>query len=102
MRYTLVDAEAEHTAHPRTFAVPGIGEMLALRPGAFVKIGVRFGQPFADEPVRGERFWVRVTRMGFPMRGTISNDLVYTAEHGLACDDSIEFELRHVLRVLPA
>jgi len=86
----FVDAQAMHKAHPNTFAVPDEAELAEITPGAHA-VKIEAG---------GERFWVKVqARVGDSMVGSICNDLVFTAEHGLECDDMVEFEMRHIYAI---
>jgi hypothetical protein len=121
--YTLIDAEARHRANPRTFDAPSRPVIASLKPGDLVKIGAEFDVRVklgdTDPPLRAawegrigaeaagnigaERFWVRLTEVekgikgARKFRGTIENDLVYKAHHGLDDGQQIAFEGRHIL-----
>ena len=90
---SLTDAQEMQRKNPRTFSAPTADEIMALRTRAHVKVCA--GR---------ERFWVQITAASFivydpfrsTFRGRIDNDLVYTTEHGLLCDDIITFEGRHI------
>jgi hypothetical protein len=121
--YTLIDAEAQHRKSPRTFDVPSKVVVASLKPGDLVKVGAQFDVRVkpgdTDPPMRAawerrigqevagnvgaERFWVRLTheergpKGTRQFRGTVENDLVYKAHHGLDCGQEMAFEGRHLL-----
>jgi hypothetical protein len=86
----FVDAQEMHRLHPTTFEAPYAEELAAIEPGDFVKICTG-----------GERFWVKVDEHTPPhLVGRVDNELIGTDEHGLACNDVVRFEERHVFQTL--
>jgi hypothetical protein len=99
-RCELIDAFERNLAHPNTFAFPGFGIVARVTPGDLLKVGVEFDAKEAASS--GERFWVIVTQVDRNdgqsfFRGTVDNDLLHTAFHGLSLGDAITFEARHIL-----
>lgn len=121
--YMLLDAVEQNKRSPRTFPVPARGLIAGLKVGDVVKICVKFdpkvkvgdiepemlkqwailiGAKAASE-VGGERFWVTLTEVtrgtkgDRTFNGIIDNDLVYTANHGLALGQEIAFDGRNIL-----
>ncbi|ENE5752153.1 hypothetical protein ACFLMW_003778 [Salmonella enterica] len=87
----FVDAQAMARRYPSTFSAPSEAELSMITPGTHVKI-------CAGDC---ERFWVLVTAVTHAgITGTIDNDLVRTAIHGLRCDDVVTFEPRHVYDII--
>lgn len=87
----LLNARAMNKAHPDTFWVPEIDDILALRVGETAKIAAA-----------NERFWVTIT--GFAgegetrrFTGTVANFLIGTDRHGLECGDPVRFGVHHIL-----
>lgn len=86
------DAQAMARAHPLTFEVPEPERLAALRAGDFVKVCAS-----------NERFWVVLTaRYGDGLVGKVNNDLIWTDDHGLSCDDEVRFTTDHVYDVITA
>lgn len=94
-RFTMLDAQELARLHPKTFEAPSQGDLATLKPGDFVKICVEVIKE-DGAPGRGERFWVRLTKVGETLTGTIDNELLFTDLHGLVLRDEISFERRHV------
>ena len=85
-----VNAQEMHRQHPDTFAAPSAGELAAISPGDSVKVCTG-----------DERFWVTVTRVdGGHIVGTVDNDLIFTAEHGLNYGDEIHVGAEHVYDII--
>jgi len=86
----LVDAQAMHAAHPRTFAAPSAAQLATIAPGVLLKVGVR-----------GERFWcVALCVDGERIAARVDNDLVVPANRRRwRCGDPIAVETRHALDV---
>lgn len=90
--FTLIDGIARHLAHPNTFFVPNTTEIIALKPGQYVKVGFQEGE-------NTERAWVEIKSISALGRltGVVDNDLVLmeTVNDG----DEINFEFRHVIGI---
>jgi hypothetical protein len=98
--FTLMDAHAQHEAHPTTFDLVPSEQVEKLKPGDFVKIGVEF-KPVPGIKLDEERFWVQLTQLNvLALVGTVNNDLLFTSAHGLSCGDFIMVERRHLLNVM--
>jgi hypothetical protein len=122
--YILTDARQRHAEYPGTFELPPDSLLDALTPGSIVKICAEFDpervlsnvtplaraqwtrKVGADRAGRmdGERFWTVITAVDRGGRepvytGTIDNDLIYSANHGLRCGDTVRFARRHILQV---
>lgn len=98
----LVDGWAQNRAYPDTFQVPDIRDLQKLRPGQFVKVGVRWERDAADGPgPTGERFWVEVTdNTSAPMAGIVRQiDMIYSREHGVNDEDVLFFFIHHILAI---
>ena len=81
----FLDAQEQHKLHPDTFEVPSDITLSELNLGQWVKI--------CDNK---ERFWVEVKDVnGEKITGRVDNDLVF--EHDFKCDDTIDFEKRHIM-----
>ena len=91
----LRDAEQTSREHPYTFYKPSQAVIQKLGPGSQVKLIFEFRN---QEPVgpSAERMWVEITDVaGDRYRGVLRNKPVYIK--GLALDDSVEFEEKHVI-----
>lgn len=89
---TFTNAQEMHRLHPDTFDAPSEDELAAIRPGDSVKVCTG-----------GERFWVTVTQAGeAELTGTVDNDLVLTADHGLRYRDAVRFPRECVYSVWSA
>ena len=89
--FTLMDGKARHVAHPDTFHIPSTAEIVALKPGQYVKVGFQEGQ-------KTERAWVEVKSIDDrSVHGVVNNDLVLmkTVKDG----DEISFDFKHVLGI---
>ncbi len=89
--FTLMDGNARHAAHPDTFHIPSNAELVALKPGQYVKLGFQEGEST-------ERAWVEVkTINGRHLTGVVNNDLVVmeTVKDG----DEISFAFHHILGI---
>ncbi|EAO3414764.1 hypothetical protein E3L83_19515 [Salmonella enterica] len=90
MRVEFTDAQEMAIRHPATFEAPDKIELDCIMPGSHVKICAG-----------DERFWVLVTAVTREaITGTIDNDLVRTAIHGLRYNDTVSFERRHVYDII--
>ena len=88
----FTNAQEMHRLHPETFDAPSEADLAAIALGDSVKVATG-----------GERFWVTVTDAGeAELTGTVVNDLVCTAEHGLRYRDVIRFPRECVYTVWPA
>jgi len=94
--YQLIDAEAQHRAHPDTFELPEAEWFEVIEPGWLIKIGVCHpAQP-------GESIWCRirhVTESGF--RVVVNQQLFCSDLHGIDYGDALTVERRHILAVEP-
>ncbi len=89
----LLDVEAEHRTHPRTFSIPRRAVRESLVPGDLVKL------VFIVDPPAGrteaERMWVQVVgASGSGYVGRLDNDPDYLV--GLKADDLLAFRPEHV------
>lgn len=85
----LIDAQAMHRKHPRTFQVPTAASKAAIKPGDFVKVARN-----------DERFWVRVT--GFEKRrihGAVDNKLKKRLNKDLPLGKKIYFQKKHIYAI---
>lgn len=97
--FRLLEARATSIQHPDTFAVPSPQELDAIRPGCWIKVGVKF-TPGPGEHCDGERFWLAVQEVdGSAIAGTVCNDLVFTARHGLRDGDRLGVAKHHVMDI---
>lgn len=98
MNGELIDGLERNRRAPATFQIPTDDMKASIQVGDHVKIGA---MPTIPGPFEAEKFWVRVTAIPEPGRfeGVVRNDLTMTANHGLRCDDPVEFESRHILTV---
>lgn len=89
---TWIDGVARSAAPPETFQIPSDAERAAMSPGDFVKLGL-------ETPESGERFWVEVVARIDDGRyvGRIDNEI--DSAWGLAQNDHVIFEPRHILDV---
>lgn len=85
----FVDAQEMAIKYPTTFQAPDSVDLENIHPGDYVKVcALR------------ERFWVEVSKVdGDLIEGRVDNDLVCSDEHGLVCDQMIQFEKRHVYSI---
>ena len=89
----FTDAQEMQRQYPDTFSAPTVDEIRGLNKKACVKVCAG-----------NERFWVLITQISpneqdpfmTDIHARIDNDLVFTEEHGLKCDDIISFEGRHI------
>jgi hypothetical protein len=95
--YSLIDSEAQHRAHPKTWDHPDTERLDRIGPSWLVKIGV-------CHPSRmGERFWCRVkqvTRDGFVVR-VQQPDMWCGDLDGIEDEDMLTVERRHILDLQP-
>ncbi len=94
----FINAQAMAAAHPGTFEAPGEADLMAIRPGTFIKV-------CAEVAGKGERFWVKVksveqTFAGPKFTGEVNNDLIRTEFHGLAFGDTVEVAYFEVYAVM--
>jgi hypothetical protein len=88
----LLDAEAAHREHPRTFSIPRRSVRKSLRPGDQVKLLFKVNDPTGAVEV--ERMWVEVARVeNDRYLGRLDSDPVHA---DLACGDWVEFGPEHV------
>lgn len=86
----FTDAQQMMADHPDTFRAPPLATVLNVGVGDIVKICA--GR---------ERFWVEIAAIeGQEIIGWIDNELYFTHEHGLAYDDEVVFEHRHIYDVI--
>lgn len=86
----FTDAQQMMADHPDTFSAPPIATVLMVGVGDIVKVCA--GR---------ERFWVEIAAIeGKEIIGWVDNNLYLTEEHGLAYDDEVVFEHRHVYDVI--
>lgn len=94
-RPVLNDAQEMAQRYPETFSVPSSAVLEALGPGSYVQVCPQSGRVT-------ERFWVRVQATSdSALVGTIDQDCLFTHLHGLSDKDLIEFERRHIYKVVP-
>jgi hypothetical protein len=92
------DAQELHRRYPESFQVPSAGRLDHVAPGSLVKVCAALGDQ--DDDAAGERFWVEVLdRHGDQLVGRVDNQLRFTADHGLALNDRIEFSLDNIYDV---
>lgn len=48
-----------------------------------------------------ERFWIKVTQLE-PLEGTVDNDMLLTADHGLSYGDVVQFNQSEIIQTLEA
>ena len=85
----FTDAQESAKLHPKTFYAPNAQELDAIRVGYNVKVCTN-----------NERFWALVTKVeGNAIWATVNNDLVN--DHGFGYEDTIQFDKRHVMDILP-
>ena len=89
----LLDAEAAHQEHPRTYSIPRRVVRETLKPGDVVKLLFKVDPPAGRIEV--ERMWVEVVGLG---DGTYMGRLANVPQHvpKLQFGDGVEFEARHV------
>jgi len=89
MKKNFIDAQDRHALNPDTFYAPSKKELDTIESGVNVKVCL-------DD----ERFWVEVSQVnGDEITGTVNNDLIHTASHGLKFGQEIKFEKRHVYMI---
>jgi hypothetical protein len=82
----FADAQEMARKHPTSFEAPPDAVLDGINTGSHVKVCMG-----------SERFWVEVTEVdGDTLKARIDNNLLFTHEHGLQCNDLVEFEKRHV------
>lgn len=85
----LLNAQALHKKHPKTFEVPRAAALRKLKPGDAVKVARN-----------DERFWVIVT--GFEKRrvhGIVDNKLVKKLNADLPLGTKIYFQKKHIYAI---
>ena len=90
-KYKLEDAHAMSIIHKKTFEIPSNDEIMAIRPGDFVKVCAS-----------GERFWVMIEFTDFSagkLYGRVDNDLVSTEFHGLKIGNNIEVNFHNIYAI---
>lgn len=93
MAYTLIDGEAMHKVHPRTFQIPSLLDKARVTVGDHVKLG--FGE---DGQLHNERMWVRVTkRDGDKFEGYLDNDPAFLTS--IKWKDVVKFNSRHIINL---
>ena len=112
----IVDAWAQHAVHPTTFAIPSTKELMHLKVGDYVKLGVIWKIPVTKFPARsagGERFWVKVTELpilkeyarlsGAVIRGVVEqSDIHFPETHGIKDGEEITFGPPQIMAILTA
>lgn len=94
MKYNFIDAQQMAVMHPDTFEAPTLDDLAALKVGDYAKVGAKARSGIT------ERFWCYVVEIdGEKVTGTVNNDLVLTSHHGLAEEDKLIFEKRHIYSI---
>ena len=91
--FTLIDGIAQRLAHPDTFHIPNTTEVVALKPGQYVKLGFQEGG-------NTERAWVEIKSIdGRRLTGVVNNDIVLmkTVKDG----DEVSFEFQNIIGIFP-
>ncbi len=89
----LIDAQAMHSANPKTFEVPDSWTLADIVIGDLVKVGVD-----GEDGWMGERFWVRVTGWdGKTGRGTITHKLTAAASVYWGVSDLVYFDRCNIM-----
>jgi hypothetical protein len=97
MEWKLIDAQQRAAEHPDTFKVPSATELDKIAVSSVVKIGVEF--ELLPNGCNGERFWVRVRRVGGAvLQGVVVDDLVFHLNN-LGMGSFINFERRNVMAI---
>jgi len=94
--YELLDGEKKNKENPDTFEIPSMEERLAVVPGSWVQL--MFYEEDADIT---ERMWVKVTEVSpelSSLTGKLDNDPYRLTS--ISCDDEVEFERKHVIKIL--
>ena len=104
----LHNAQRLHEEFPDTFEIPSDQELKEIGPGDNVKIGVKI-PPSTNENlhptmrVDTERFWVEVEAVqDGVIQGKVNNDLIFTEQHGLKCDDRVTLMTENVYSIMKA
>lgn len=103
----LIDGWQRNREAPTTFGVPSVAELLEVKIGTHVKIGVEgFQVPGGPS---GERFWVEVSWigghgtadiMGTPIKGIVrQGDMLLTDWHGIVDESTIAFSPQNILAI---
>lgn len=88
--FNFVNAQEMHKKHPSTFEVPSEEEINNLFLGDYCKICA--GR---------EQFWVKIIEFDKnEIVGIVNNDLVFTDEHGLRCEDKVKFSPENIYDIL--
>lgn len=91
----FIDAQAMHRKHPKTFEVPSVASISALKPGDHVKIAAIVG---GKGNPSAERFWVKLTKTGKQLEGTVANDLAFVKlKHGA----KVRFSPKNIYATMP-
>lgn len=94
----MIDGVKRNAQHA-SFDIPSRERVSGLAVGDYCKIGVEWRSK-PGVACNGERFWVRITKVGDGgFEGVVNNDLIYSPNHGLECEDHISFEHKHVLSI---
>lgn len=93
--FRLLDAQARNRLHPDTFPVPSAEELAKVKVGDYVKLGIEVSVPGGPN---AERMWFRVVEPGL---GQLDNDPILGKFHQLEIGDTLKFEPRHVVDILP-
>lgn len=98
---SLLHARARSAQSPSTFQIPSEADLATLAIGHYAKLCVSgFSAVHGRQPVRAERFWVRVEDLGEMMTGTVEqSDMHLTGHHGVAHGDRIIFHRDHILSI---
>jgi hypothetical protein len=90
----LLNGEFIHQKHPDTFAIPSEDIRMGRSVGDHVQL------IFREVGHADERMWVYITAVQAPGQytGVLNNDPVYL--EGIACDDPVTFQAKHIIKYL--
>lgn len=90
----LINAQEMAEKHPDTFYAPPLEDLDHLTPGLFVKVCVE------TEGGSSERFWVTIDSIeNGEIKGTVSNNLLFTDQHGFDYGGEITLKPENVYEV---
>lgn len=99
-KLTFGDAQQLKKEFPQTFEAPSQEELDSLKINDSIKVAVLFDSK--ENTATAERFWVLITKIeNDTVTGTVDNELVKTAFHGLKLDDTITFEKKNIYSIYP-
>jgi hypothetical protein len=89
MPQQFVEAHVMHSLAPNKYRIPTKEDLYKLKVGDSVKVCVE-----------NECFWVEITELSKKLvTGRVDNDMVFTDEHGLKYNDTVNFAKKHIIEV---